>query len=116
MSAQPVEVAPAALPGRTTIRVPALRALVTAIVADAAGVPAGRTSVTLRDHDGSLAVTATVPVVLDAGSPAAPPLVERALDIRQRVADELMRLAGRAAGSVDVRFSGVHRVAARRAA
>ncbi|HEY0119502.1 MAG TPA: hypothetical protein VGC04_12045 [Cellulomonas sp.] len=115
MSAQPVEVArPPA--GRTTIRAQALRTLVKAVVADAAGVPSGRASVTLEDHGGSLAVTATVPAVLDPGSPAMPSLVDRAAAIRQEVADELMRLVGRTARPVDVRFSGIHRVAVRRVA
>ncbi len=115
MSAQPVDVA-RPLAGRTTVRARALRTLVEAIVADAAGVPSGRAAVTLEDHGGSLAVTATVPAVLDAGAPTAPPLVERAVAIRSQVATELMRLAGRRAAPVDVRFSGVHRVAARRVA
>ncbi len=111
MSALPVDVA-GPLAGRTTIRAQALRALARAIVADAAGVPPGRAAVTLNDDGGSLVVVATVPAVVRAGATS---LVERGAEIRDRVAGDLTALAGRTAGRVDLRFSGIFRPATGRA-
>lgn len=113
MSAEPVD-ASRPLAGHTSIRAQALRTLVRAIVADAAGVPPGHAAVALKDHGGTLAVTATVPAVLDASSANTPSLVDRSVEIRRRVADGLTRLAGRTAGRVDVRFTGIRRAGTRR--
>lgn len=100
-----------AVPGRTVITARALRRLTQCVVAEAAGVPVGHASVDLKDENGTLVAHATVPVSVGRSWG---PLAERGGAVRERVVSDLRHLAGRTVSTVDVTFSGVHRVPRRR--
>lgn len=92
--------------GRTTVSARALQHLATAVAKDAARVPARDVSVSLSDDEGALRVTVVAPVELTTPALTIPEQSER---LRDGLIDGLRSLAGRSVGSVDVRFSGVHR-------
>ncbi len=91
--------------GRVAIRPQALSSLVTAIVAEAAEVPASRATAVLQDQRGALAVRATLPARVDGVTT----LVERAERIRDHVTWGLAQLADRTVSTVEVRFADVIR-------
>ncbi|HEY0261039.1 MAG TPA: hypothetical protein VGC18_14440 [Lacisediminihabitans sp.] len=100
--------------GRTTIRPQAIRRLVEAVAADAAGVPAGRVNAALSDEHGRLIVRVTSPVELTARTTSPRTLLDRAGELATVVAAGLDDLAGRSVRRVDVRITGVNRSNERR--
>lgn len=97
--------------GRTTVSARALQHLATAVAKDAARVPARNVSVSLSDDEGALRIAVVTPVELTSPALTIPQQSER---LRDGLVEGLSALAGRTVGSVDVRFSGVHRNTQRR--
>ncbi|WP_156761144.1 hypothetical protein [Microbacterium karelineae] len=100
------------VPGRTTVSARALGRLATAIVADAARVPAPRVDVSLRDEAGLLAADITLPAFV--GDPAGGSLMDRGAALRASVTTGMAALAARQVDPVAVRYAGVHRPRGRR--
>ncbi|MBW8761811.1 MAG: hypothetical protein JF592_04385 [Microbacterium sp.] len=99
-------------PGRTTVSARALQHLATGLARDAARVPRRDVAVALSDERGQLRVSVTVPVALaDDGGRS---LVASAEGLRSTVIGGMRELAGRAVGTVDVRYSGVRKISERR--
>ena len=107
----PAERVTAAARGRTTVSVRALQRLATGLVRDAARVTRRDVGIAIADDRGALRVSVTVPVALAA---AGGTIVDRGEGLRRVVIDGMRELADRAVGTVDVRYSGVRRVAERR--
>ncbi|MDA4894393.1 MULTISPECIES: hypothetical protein [unclassified Microbacterium] len=101
------------VPGRVTVSAQALRHLATALVGDAAHAEARDIGLRLSDAAGALAVAVEVPLVL---SPQGGTTFDaRAQDVRRGVMEGLRELADRRVARVDVRFTDVRRITARRA-
>ncbi|MBO0982200.1 hypothetical protein [Microbacterium sp. SD291] len=98
--------------GRTTVSARALQRLAAGLARDAARVSRRDVGVALADDRGGLRVSVTVPVALAAVGGGT--ILDRGEDLRHAVIDGMRELADRAVSTVDVRYSGVRRLAERR--
>lgn len=106
-------VAPAAFPGRITVRQRALNTVARAVSAEALGVPANQVTVTLQDDRGLLGVSVVAPISvpdLDTVSPGAAgdTVLHRVAEAQATIRDATTRITGNQVGRVDVRVRGAH--------
>lgn len=93
--------------GTTTFTARALQRLAVGIAHDAAHVAVRDVGVQLSDERGTLRITVTVPAAVATG--AGSNLIESGEELRRGLIEGMRRLAGREVGTVDVRYSGIHR-------
>ncbi|KJQ55118.1 hypothetical protein [Microbacterium sp. SA39] len=98
--------------GTTTFTGRALQRLATGIAGDAARVSARDVSARLSDERGALRVSLTVPVALSAERGGT--IVDDGDALRRTVIERMRELCGRTVAVVDIRYSGVRRLAERR--
>ncbi|WP_372468597.1 hypothetical protein ACCO44_04500 [Microbacterium maritypicum] len=98
--------------GTTTFTARALQRLAAGIAHDVARVSARDVGVQLSDDHGALRIAVTVPVAV--ASTRRTDLVAGGEELRTGLIEGMRELAGRQVGTVDVRYSGVHRSTERR--
>lgn len=106
--------APGGAPGRTTVSARALEHLAVGLARDLARVPRRDVSVALADDQGSLRVSVTVPVALQGSRRES--VVDSGAALRHGLISGMQELAGRTVGTVDIRYSGVRKIAETRVA
>jgi hypothetical protein len=107
---------PEARHGRNRITSRAIRAVVSAVAAQALQAPAKNVSVELADANGGLRIIATAPIGVAAlttasGRPAAPggpSILERAETARRTIGRDVSALTGSTIAAVDLRLSSAH--------
>jgi hypothetical protein len=99
---------PTALAGRTRVGAKALRAVATAVTAEALGVDARDVTVVLADDDGLLGVSATSAIALPSLAGTQRPTttaLDRAAETRSTVRDRMLALTGSTVGIVNLRLT-----------
>lgn len=98
--------------GTTTFSTRALERLAVGLARDAGRVSASDVSVRLADDRGALRLAVSMPLAVAAGSRRT--IVDDGDAVRRRLIDGMHGLAGRTVAAVDLRYTGVRRIAERR--
>ncbi|MFK4759299.1 hypothetical protein ACI3KS_00045 [Microbacterium sp. ZW T5_45] len=98
--------------GVTVISSRALKRVALGLVRDAARVPLTEVSVDVSDDRGALRLSVVTPLALRAGHTTT--IAQDGDSVRRGLIDGMRRLAGRTVSTVDLRYSGVQRIAERR--